>query len=155
MPALSAARLLSEGNIAATNAEWHGGESIPTALPEWLNAGVKSVKKLFLPIQARHENTVPKPVMANPAERRTAMTNEKLQHIAAYKVTIIIFRKLLSNGTITEAEFRKCESNIAEKCGLSLCSIYRKIPWLYPASDLICNTDRRRFYGENRGESKF
>ncbi len=34
MPALSAARLLSEENIAATNAEWHGDESIRTALPE-------------------------------------------------------------------------------------------------------------------------
>ncbi len=55
------------------------------------------------------------------------MTNEKLQRIAAYKVTIIIFHRLLSDGTITEAEFRKCESNIAEKCGLSLCSIYREI----------------------------
>lgn len=55
------------------------------------------------------------------------MTSEKLQKIAAYKVTIIIFRILLSNGTITEAEFKKCESNIAEKCNLSLCSIYREI----------------------------
>ncbi|MDE6520422.1 MAG: hypothetical protein K2K91_08240 [Ruminococcus sp.] len=55
------------------------------------------------------------------------MTNEKLQRIAAYKVTIIIFRRLLNDGTITETEFRKCESNIAEKCGLSLCSIYREI----------------------------
>lgn len=127
MPALSAARLLSEENIAATNAEWHGDESIPIALPEWLNTNVKRAERRFSLIQARQENTVPKPVMANPAERRTAMTNEKLQHIAAYKVTIIIFRKLLSNGTITEAEFRKCESNIAEKCGLSLCSIYREI----------------------------
>ena len=55
------------------------------------------------------------------------MTSEKLQQIVAYKATIILFRKLLKNGTITEAEFRKCESNIAEKCGLSLCSIYREI----------------------------
>jgi len=55
------------------------------------------------------------------------MTSEKLQHIAAYKTAIILFRKLLKNGTITESEFHQCESNIAEKCGLSLCSIYREI----------------------------
>jgi hypothetical protein len=55
------------------------------------------------------------------------MTSEKLQQIAAYKVTVIILRKLLDDGTITEKEFRKTESNIAEKCGLSLCSIYREI----------------------------
>lgn len=127
MPALSVARLLSEGNIAAINAEWHGGESIPTALPEWLNTNVKRVERRFSLIPVRRENTAQKSVMASHAERRTAMTSEKLQHIAAYKVTIIIFRKLLSNSTITEAEFRKCESNIAEKCGLSLCSIYREI----------------------------
>lgn len=55
------------------------------------------------------------------------MTNEKLQKIAAYKTAILIFRKLLKNGTITESEFHKCESNFAEKCSLSLCSIYREI----------------------------
>ncbi len=127
MSALSAARLLSEENIAATNAEWHGGESIRIGLSVCLNANAKPAEKRFSLIQAKQENTVPKPVMANPAERRTAMTCERLQNIAAYKVTIIIFRRLLSDGTITEAEFRKCESNIAEKCGLSLCSIYREI----------------------------
>lgn len=126
MPALSVARLLSEGNIAAINAEWHGGESIPTALPEWLNTNVKRVERRFSLIPVRRENTVPKPVMASPAERRTTMTSEKLQHIAAYKVAIILFRKLLKNGMITESEFHICESNIAEKCGLSLCSIYRE-----------------------------
>lgn len=87
----------------------------------------ENCKKTFLLIQVRHENTVPKPVMANPAETRTTMTNERLQHIASYKVAIILFRKLLKNGTITESEFHRCESNIAEKCGLSLCSIYREI----------------------------
>lgn len=127
MSALSAVRLLSEGNIAATNAEWHGGESIHTELSVCWNTNVNPVERRFLHIPARQENTAQKLVMENPAERRKAMTNEKLQQIAAYKVTIILFRKLLKNGTITDTEFKKCESNIAEKCGLSLCSIYREI----------------------------
>jgi len=92
-----------------------------------LNADVKLVKRLFSPIQARQENIAPKPVTESPAERKIAMKSEKLQHIAAYKTAIILFQKLLKNGTITESEFHQCESNIAEKCGLSLCSIYREI----------------------------
>lgn len=55
------------------------------------------------------------------------MTAEKLQRLAAYRCTIALFRKLLSDGTITASEFRKTERIIAEKCGLSLCSIYREI----------------------------
>jgi len=55
------------------------------------------------------------------------MTTEKIQRLAAYRFTMALFRKFLSDGTITGAEFRKTERIIAEKCGLSLCSIYREI----------------------------
>jgi hypothetical protein len=54
------------------------------------------------------------------------MTTEKLQRLAAYRVAIALFRKLMSDGIITVAEFRKTERIIAEKCSLSLCSIYRE-----------------------------
>lgn len=56
------------------------------------------------------------------------MTTEKLQMLAAYRCSIALFRMLFSDGIITGAEFRKTERIIAEKCGLSLCSIYREIP---------------------------
>lgn len=56
------------------------------------------------------------------------MTTEKIQRLAAYRCSIALFKKLLSDGIITGAEFRKTERIIAEKCGLSLCSIYREIP---------------------------
>jgi hypothetical protein len=92
-----------------------------------LNAVVRLAIKRFMPIQVKQENIALKSVTAYHAERKSAMTSEKLQQIAAYKVTVIILRKLLDDGTITEKEFRKTESNIAEKCGLSLCSIYREI----------------------------
>ncbi|MBQ5318768.1 MAG: hypothetical protein J6K17_06710 [Oscillospiraceae bacterium] len=55
------------------------------------------------------------------------MTNEKLQRLAAYKTSIALFRNLLSDGIINQSEFKKIERIIAEKCGLSLCSIYREI----------------------------
>lgn len=53
------------------------------------------------------------------------MTSERLQQIATYKIAIILMKKMLTNGVITNAEFRSFETNIAEKCNLSLCSIYR------------------------------
>lgn len=56
------------------------------------------------------------------------MTTEKLQKLAAYRCSVALFRKLLADGIITGAEFRKTERIIAEKCGLSLCSIYCEIP---------------------------
>ena len=74
------------------------------------------------------ENTARKNVTGSPAERRIAMTTEKLQRLAAYRCSVALFKKLLADGIITGAEFRKTERIIAEKCGLSLCSIYREIP---------------------------
>lgn len=53
---------------------------------------------------------------------------DKLQRIIAYKVALSIFRKWMQEGIITQAEFKKCEVRIAEKFGISLCSIYREIP---------------------------
>lgn len=55
------------------------------------------------------------------------MNSEKLQKISAYKVTLAVLKKWRKDGMISEHEFRKCEVKIAEKCGLSLCSIYREI----------------------------
>lgn len=79
-------------------------------------------------IRQSTENTARKNVTGSPAERRIAMTTEKLQKLAAYRCSVALFRKLFSDGIITGAEFRKTERIIAEKCGLSLCSIYREIP---------------------------
>ena len=75
--------------------------------------------------QVSKENTVQNSVTANHAERETAMTSERLQQIATYKVAVILIKRMLTNGVITNAEFRSMETNIAKKCNLSLCSIYR------------------------------
>ncbi len=75
--------------------------------------------------QVSKENTVQNSVTANHAERGTAMTSERLQQIATYKVAVILIKRMLTSGIITNAEFRSMETNIAEKCNLSLCSIYR------------------------------
>ena len=77
-----------------------------------------------MPFQVNNESTVQSSVTAKLAER-IKMTSERLQQIATYKVTVIFLKKMLADGIISNADFRIMESNIAEKCNLSLCSIYR------------------------------
>jgi hypothetical protein len=89
---------------------------------------VRSAGRNSSPIRQSTENTARKNVMGSPAERRIAMTTEKIQRLSAYRCSIALFRKLFSDGIITDAEFRRTERIIAEKCGLSLYSIYREIP---------------------------
>ena len=100
MSALSVERLLSEGNIAATNAEWHGGESIHTELSVCWNTNVNPVERRFLHTPAKQENTVPKPVMAShaAAERaeRIFAINLTVEQIFARQRSIIHF--LLTRG---------------------------------------------------------
>lgn len=50
-----------------------------------------------------------------------------IQDISAYMVAVSVFRKFLTDGLISETQFRKCEREIANKFGISLCSIYRDI----------------------------
>lgn len=54
----------------------------PTALPEWLNANVKSAEKHSLHILARQENTVPKPAMAN------HVAGERAEHIFVISINV-------------------------------------------------------------------
>lgn len=61
------------------------------------------------------------------------MKSEKIQDIAAYQLSVSVFHKFYHDGLITEKQYRKCEAKIAEKFGLSLCSIYRSMPLTYRA----------------------
>jgi hypothetical protein len=45
--------------------------------------------------------------------------------IILYKTAMTVFKKLLHNGTITEAEFTAIDTTLLRKYGLSLYSIYR------------------------------
>ncbi len=59
------------------------------------------------------------------------MGSEKIQDIASYKLAVAVFHKFYRDGLISEKQYMKCEAKIAEKFGLSLCSIYRSIPLTY------------------------
>jgi hypothetical protein len=56
------------------------------------------------------------------------MTKDKTQNLSAYFMAIAVFRKFLSDGLITQTEYYKIASKIAEEYNVSLCSIYRIKP---------------------------
>lgn len=42
-----------------------------------------------------------------------------------YRTSITVFRSMVKNGILTEADYRKCCDILAEKYDISLCSIFR------------------------------
>ena len=42
-----------------------------------------------------------------------------------YRTSTTVFRSMVKNGVLTEANYRKCCDILAEKYDLSLCSIFR------------------------------
>ena len=60
---------------------------------------------------------------------------DKDEAILRYKTAMAMFRKWLSDGIITEDDLSVIETTLADKYGLSSCSIYRD-------SDLLCMKKR-------------
>lgn len=52
------------------------------------------------------------------------MSKEDFHKIIAYKASISLMRDMLSKGLISEGEYAKIDTMLAQKYGLSLCSIY-------------------------------
>ena len=52
------------------------------------------------------------------------MTDLK-ERIAAYQIAMSVVRELLLKGIITEPEYHKIDTIIAEKYGLNSCTIFR------------------------------
>lgn len=42
-----------------------------------------------------------------------------------YRTSTTVFRSMVKNGVLTETDYQKCCDILAEKYGLSLCSIFR------------------------------
>ena len=49
------------------------------------------------------------------------------EKVIAYKISVAVFRNFLKMGIMTANEFVQVERILAEKYGLSLCSIFREI----------------------------
>ena len=51
---------------------------------------------------------------------------ENLQtRLLRYRTSTTVFRSMVKNGVLTETDYQKCCDILAEKYGLSLCSIFR------------------------------
>lgn len=50
------------------------------------------------------------------------------ENILEYKISLAVMRNFLKTGLLTAEEFKLSEQILTEKCGLSLCSIFREIP---------------------------
>ena len=42
----------------------------------------------------------------------------------SYRLSMSALRTMLNNNTITEADYNKCHDKLAQKYGISLCSIF-------------------------------
>ena len=82
-----------------------------------------SAKSRFLPIPVRTENIVPVFAMGS-TERKWLMEKEHYHKIITYQTTVSILKSWMHAGLVTPEEFQKINTIIAERSGLSLCSIF-------------------------------
>lgn len=70
----------------------------------------------------RTANTAVGTAMQMPAEKQ----HDDLQaRLLRYRTSTTVFRNMVKNGILTDADFQKCCDILAEKYGISLCSIFR------------------------------
>ena len=82
-----------------------------------------SAKSRFLPIPVRTENIVPVFAMGS-TERKWLMEKEHYHKIITYQTTVSILKSWMRAGLVTPEEFQKINTIIAERSGISLCSIF-------------------------------
>jgi len=67
-------------------------------------------------------NTAVGTATLQPAEKQP----DDLQvRLLCYRTSTTVFRSMVKNGTLTEADYQKCCDILAKKYGISLCSIFR------------------------------
>ena len=49
-----------------------------------------------------------------------------MKEIEIYKISMAVLRNFLKSGLLTQSEYVQCEQDRAEKCGVSLDSIFRE-----------------------------
>ena len=67
-------------------------------------------------------NTAVGTAMLPPAEKQP---DDLQARLLRYRTGTTVFRSMVKNGILTGADYQKCCDILAEKYGLSLCSIFR------------------------------
>lgn len=107
-------------------AEWRGGTHIPKECSEkrtthsLASIAESCLKAMATPIGC----SVPVTVICDFAERRTTMSDYD-KRLLAYQMAMALARSMRSKGLISAKEYAKIDTIIAEKYGISSCSIFR------------------------------
>lgn len=67
------------------------------------------------------ENIVAEPVMQMPAVTQPDDYETRLNH---FRTSLSVFRSMVKNGVLTDTDYEKMCAVLAEKYGISLCSIF-------------------------------
>ena len=70
----------------------------------------------------RTENTAAVPAMPKHEERQRDSYDNRLMR---FRTSTAVFRTMMKNGVLSETDYRKSCDILAEKYGISLCSIFR------------------------------
>ena len=70
----------------------------------------------------RTANTAAVPAMPKHEERQRDSYNDRLMR---FRTSTAVFRTMMKNGILSETDYRKSCNILAEKYGISLCSIFR------------------------------
>lgn len=117
-----------ENSVLTTVAQFGGTtirkrsiEKQSTALP------VRTVEKTLLLMATANENTALTPATLQTATVRIAvlMNNNYRVNLEQYLTSMYQAKRLLLSGIVSEEDFQKIDTIIAEKYGISSCSIYR------------------------------
>lgn len=106
-------------------------------------------KSRFLPIPVRTENIVPVFAMGS-TERKWLMEKEHYHKIITYQTTVSILKSWMRAGLVTPEEFQKINTIIAERSGLSLCSIFLDS---CPIVQVICHRKGGDYHGTSDTKS--
>lgn len=107
-------------------AEWHGGThtrkgfSAKRITRSLVNVADNSLKATVI----RTANSAPAPVIYSFTERSLQM-GEYDKRLIAYQTAMALARSMRSKGIISAKEYAKIDTIIAEKYGISSCSIFR------------------------------
>ena len=121
---LSRHRINGKGYSAPMPAEWRGGTHIPKECSEKhttrLLAGIvgNSLKAMATAIGC----SVPVTAICDSAERRPTMSDYDTR-LFAFQTAMALARSMRSKGLISAKEYAKIDTIIAEKYGISSCSI--------------------------------
>ena len=94
---------------------------------------VLTAEELLLRMGIRTENIAATAVISQTASERSvfAVTDEYRNRLESYLASMHQAKRMLAMGILTSEDYAKIDTITAEKYGISSCSLYRGIDWIY------------------------